>query len=184
MLFTDNMNAKLLSDLRKEVDLLWYVSFILSSSISSLNFIFYCSKLRHPNILLFMGACTEPVTPCIVTEFLARGSLASILMDQSITIDWGLTLQVGIGNSPAIPYCAQGSFYNCRLRSRHGIPPLTKPSNHPQRLKNRQSLGTPFPSYLLRKFINSFSPLYLSLPPISLLPFLPSLIHRLMITGK
>lgn len=25
MLFTDNMNAKLLSDLRKEVDLLWYV---------------------------------------------------------------------------------------------------------------------------------------------------------------
>jgi hypothetical protein len=26
MLFTDNLNAKLLSDLRKEVDLLWYVS--------------------------------------------------------------------------------------------------------------------------------------------------------------
>lgn len=44
-----------------------------------------------------MGACTEPVTPCIVTEYLARGSLASILMDQSVVMDWGLTLQVGIG---------------------------------------------------------------------------------------
>lgn len=91
MLFTDNMNAKLLSDLRKEVDLL--------------------CKLRHPNILLFMGACTEPVTPCIVTEYLGRGSLASILMDQSMVIDWGLTLQVGID-------CARGMAY---LHSRNPV---------------------------------------------------------------
>lgn len=91
MLFTDNMNAKLLSDLRKEVDLL--------------------CKLRHPNILLFMGACTEPMSPCIVTEFLGRGSLASILMDQSVVMDWGLTLQVGID-------CARGMAY---LHSRNPI---------------------------------------------------------------
>eukprot|EP00026_Physarum_polycephalum_P001472 Phypoly_transcript_01474.p1 GENE.Phypoly_transcript_01474~~Phypoly_transcript_01474.p1 ORF type:complete len:947 (+),score=238.69 Phypoly_transcript_01474:130-2970(+) len=91
MLFTDNMNAKLLSDLRKEVDLL--------------------CKLRHPNILLFMGACTEPVTPCIVTEFLGRGSLASILMDSAVVMDWGLTLQVGID-------CARGMAY---LHSRNPV---------------------------------------------------------------
>jgi len=91
MLFTDNMNAKLLSDLRKEVDLL--------------------CKLRHPNILLFMGACTEPVTPCIVTEYLARGSLASILMDQTVEIEWGLTLQVAID-------CARGMAY---LHSRNPV---------------------------------------------------------------
>jgi tRNA A-37 threonylcarbamoyl transferase component Bud32 len=84
MLFTDNMNAKLLDDLRKEVDLL--------------------CKLRHPNILLFMGACTEPGSPCIVTEFLARGSLASILMDHSVVIDWGLSLQIGIDTARGMAY--------------------------------------------------------------------------------
>lgn len=84
MLFTDNINAKLLDDLRKEVDLL--------------------CKLRHPNILLFMGACTEPVTPCIVTEYLGRGSLASILMDQSVEMDWGLILQVAIDTARGMAY--------------------------------------------------------------------------------
>lgn len=29
-------------------------------------------KLRHPNILLFMGAVTSPQRLCIVTEFLPR----------------------------------------------------------------------------------------------------------------
>ena len=29
-------------------------------------------KLRHPNILLFMGAVTSPPHLCIVTEFLPR----------------------------------------------------------------------------------------------------------------
>jgi len=29
-------------------------------------------RLRHPNILLFMGAVTSPQRLCIVTEFLPR----------------------------------------------------------------------------------------------------------------
>jgi len=32
-------------------------------------------KLRHPNVMLFMGACTQPPNLCIVTEFLAGGGL-------------------------------------------------------------------------------------------------------------
>ncbi|ONM33346.1 PAS domain-containing protein tyrosine kinase family protein [Zea mays] len=36
-------------------------------------------KLRHPNILLFMGAVTSPQRLCIVTEFLPRGSLFRLL---------------------------------------------------------------------------------------------------------
>mmetsp|Transcript_25791 Transcript_25791/g.42345 ORF Transcript_25791/g.42345 Transcript_25791/m.42345 type:complete len:588 (-) Transcript_25791:400-2163(-) len=32
-------------------------------------------KLRHPNVILFMGACTQPPNLCIVTEFLDGGSL-------------------------------------------------------------------------------------------------------------
>lgn len=91
MLFTDNMSAKLITDLRNEVELL--------------------CKLRHPNIVLFMGACTEPETPCIVTEYLGRGSLANILGDESVDIDWGLRLQIGID-------CARGMAY---LHSRHPV---------------------------------------------------------------
>ena len=33
--------------------------------------------VRHPNIVLFMGLCLNPV--CIVTEFCARGSLSDVL---------------------------------------------------------------------------------------------------------
>lgn len=84
MLFNDNLNPKLLSDLRKEVDLL--------------------CKLRHPNIILFMGACTEPETPCIITEYLGRGSMANLLIDESISIDWGLKLQLAIDAARGMAY--------------------------------------------------------------------------------
>ncbi|MCL7051475.1 hypothetical protein MKW94_009223 [Papaver nudicaule] len=36
-------------------------------------------RLRHPNVLLFMGAVTSPQHLCIVTEFLPRGSLFQLL---------------------------------------------------------------------------------------------------------
>jgi serine/threonine-protein kinase CTR1 len=36
-------------------------------------------SLRHPNIVLFMGAVTQPPKLSIVTEYLSRGSLYRIL---------------------------------------------------------------------------------------------------------
>lgn len=92
MLFTDNMSEKLITDLRNEVELLWYVEDYNQGLANS-----PYSKLRHPNIVLFMGACTEPETPCIVTEYLGRGNLAGILLDEKIELDWGLRLQICIG---------------------------------------------------------------------------------------
>ncbi|KAG6496517.1 hypothetical protein ZIOFF_044384 [Zingiber officinale] len=41
-------------------------------------------SLRHPNILLFMGAVTEPPNLSIVTEYLPRGSLY-ILLHKNVT---------------------------------------------------------------------------------------------------
>ena len=35
-------------------------------------------RLRHPNVLLFMGAVTSPQRLCIVTEFLPRFGLISL----------------------------------------------------------------------------------------------------------
>lgn len=45
-------------------------------------------RLRHPNILLFMGAVTSPQRLCIVTEFLPRGSLFRLLQRNSAKFDW------------------------------------------------------------------------------------------------
>ena len=41
------------------------------------------SRLSHPNIVLFMGACIHPDAQYIVTEFVARGSLYDIIHSKS-----------------------------------------------------------------------------------------------------
>ena len=46
--------------------------------------------LRHPNVLLFMGARIQSPNQCIVTEYMPRGSLYDILHDDSIVLDWML----------------------------------------------------------------------------------------------
>ncbi|XP_073028288.1 uncharacterized protein [Primulina eburnea] len=45
-------------------------------------------RLRHPNILLFMGAVASPQRLCIVTEFLPRGSLFRLLQRNATKLDW------------------------------------------------------------------------------------------------
>ena len=35
------------------------------------------ATLRHPNVVMFLGVCTEP--PCVITEFCARGSMLDAL---------------------------------------------------------------------------------------------------------
>ncbi|KAI3960055.1 hypothetical protein MKW98_016779 [Papaver atlanticum] len=47
-------------------------------------------RLRHPNVVLFMGAVTSPPHLCIVTEFLPRGSLFQLLRRHSTatTLNW------------------------------------------------------------------------------------------------
>ncbi|KAL9688939.1 hypothetical protein QQ045_033366 [Rhodiola kirilowii] len=45
-------------------------------------------RLRHPNILLFMGAVTVGHHLCIVTEYLPRGSLFQLLRKKTVKLDW------------------------------------------------------------------------------------------------
>ena len=58
-IFNPNVTQELLEDLANEVQML--------------NF------LRHPNIVLLMGICSKPQNLCIVTEYLANGSLYNLL---------------------------------------------------------------------------------------------------------
>jgi len=50
-LLKQDLDAKMLEDFRKEVDIM--------------------TQMRHPNVVLFMGACTEPGKMCIVCELLS-----------------------------------------------------------------------------------------------------------------
>ncbi|KAI3994981.1 hypothetical protein MKX01_019795 [Papaver californicum] len=46
-------------------------------------------RLRHPNVVLFLGAVTSPQHLCIVTEFLPRGSLFQLLRRHTTTtLNW------------------------------------------------------------------------------------------------
>ncbi|XP_076921750.1 uncharacterized protein LOC143583293 [Bidens hawaiensis] len=64
-------------------------------------------RLRHPNILLFMGAVTSPQHLCIVTEFLIRGSLFQILQQKSARLDWRRRLQMAIDIARGMNYLHQ-----------------------------------------------------------------------------
>uniref|UniRef100_A0A453LV40 Protein kinase domain-containing protein n=1 Tax=Aegilops tauschii subsp. strangulata TaxID=200361 RepID=A0A453LV40_AEGTS len=44
-------------------------------------------KLRHPSIILFMGAVASEERLCIVTEFLPRGSLFQLLQKDTGKLD-------------------------------------------------------------------------------------------------
>ena len=62
---SQNIDDKKLADFKKEVEIM--------------------SKLRHPNVLLFMGACTQPGNLMIVTELMPKGSLRDLLKDSKYT---------------------------------------------------------------------------------------------------
>ncbi|XP_076956617.1 uncharacterized protein LOC143631878 isoform X2 [Bidens hawaiensis] len=61
-------------------------------------------RLRHPNILLFMGAVTSPHQLCIVTEFLPRGSLFRILQRNADRLDRKRRLQMAIDIARGMNY--------------------------------------------------------------------------------
>ena len=44
--------------------------------------------IRHPNVVLFLGACTKAPNLCIVLEYCQRGSLWGLLHDMQIKITW------------------------------------------------------------------------------------------------
>ncbi|KAI3968706.1 hypothetical protein MKX01_028856 [Papaver californicum] len=50
--------------------------------------VLFMKRLRHPNVLLFMGAVASPQHLCIVTEFLPRGSLYQLLQRGTQKLDW------------------------------------------------------------------------------------------------
>lgn len=65
-------------------------------------------KLRHPNIVLYMGICVQPTEVCIVTELMARGNVHELLVTpikgKSVKLDWSLRLQWAIDTAQGMAY--------------------------------------------------------------------------------
>lgn len=57
------------------------------------------SSLRHPNLLLFMGACSKPKNLMMVTEFLEKGSLIDLLgqKDPNKKLSFRTKMNIAIG---------------------------------------------------------------------------------------
>jgi len=51
-------------------------------------------KTHHPNVVLFMGACVNP--PCIVTEFMAGGTLYDVLHVNHVKLDIWIFLKFAL----------------------------------------------------------------------------------------
>ncbi|RZC89835.1 hypothetical protein C5167_035831 [Papaver somniferum] len=61
-------------------------------------------RLRHPNVLLFMGAAMSPHHLCIVTEFLPRGSLFQLFRRCTPTLDWKRRVQMALDIAQGMNY--------------------------------------------------------------------------------
>ncbi|BBN15959.1 protein MpMAPKKK16 [Marchantia polymorpha subsp. ruderalis] len=61
-------------------------------------------RLRHPNVLLFMGAVTAPEHLSIVTEFLPRGSLFRLLHRNTPGLDWKRRLKMALDIARGLNY--------------------------------------------------------------------------------
>lgn len=57
----------------------------------------FLARMRHPNIIMFMGVCTQPYNLAILTELCERGSLHTVLSQHShqpATLNWVLRLSM------------------------------------------------------------------------------------------
>eukprot|EP01137_Pigoraptor_chileana_P037720 Opistho-2@35233 len=68
-----------------------------------LNEIDLLANLRHPHIVLYMGYCQMPQM-AIVQEFMAKGSVFSLLQENKGQIDWNLKLRMACDAAMGVEY--------------------------------------------------------------------------------
>mmetsp|Transcript_14493 Transcript_14493/g.21134 ORF Transcript_14493/g.21134 Transcript_14493/m.21134 type:complete len:687 (+) Transcript_14493:915-2975(+) len=61
-------------------------------------------SVRHPNIVLFMGACTKQPNLCLVLEYCGHGSLWDVLRNQSIPLPWYIRCKIALDTARGVNY--------------------------------------------------------------------------------
>jgi len=76
------------------------------------------SRLRHPNVVLFMAACTKPPRLCIVMEFMSLGSLYDLLQNELIPdIPMGLRMRMGFQPAKGMHFLHSSGIVHRDLKS-------------------------------------------------------------------
>ncbi|KAL6226960.1 hypothetical protein ACLB2K_000919 [Fragaria x ananassa] len=93
----ERVNAEMLRDFSQEVYIL--------------------RKIRHKNVVQFIGACTQPPNICIVTEFMSRGSVYDFLHKQKGVFKLPSLLKVAIDVSKGMNYLHQNNIVHRDLKT-------------------------------------------------------------------
>ena len=76
-------------DFRAEMMIMRYASSLHGKAWrATLKLTLLDSKIRHPNVILFMGSVMQPGNYMMVTELMPRGSLYDVLHDKNITLSF------------------------------------------------------------------------------------------------
>ncbi|KAE8736173.1 putative Mechanosensitive ion channel domain-containing protein [Hibiscus syriacus] len=74
-------------------------------------------KIRHNNVVQFIGACSSPPSLCIVTEFMSGGSIYDLLRKQKSGFKLPFLLEVAIDVSKGMSYLHQNSIMHRDLKA-------------------------------------------------------------------
>ena len=92
------------------------------------------SRVRHRNVVAFVGAVTEQPNLCVVLEFMEAGSLHELIHKRKTVLQLPRLLQASrLGSASPSPRGGDGEFSGARRASR-GIPrspPPTPPTDPP-----------------------------------------------------
>jgi serine/threonine protein kinase len=61
-------------------------------------------SMRHPNICMFMGACTKTPHIAIVLEYCSKGSLWSLIQNREINLTWDDRRRLGLDVAKGMNY--------------------------------------------------------------------------------
>ncbi|KAJ8767007.1 hypothetical protein K2173_012516 [Erythroxylum novogranatense] len=79
--------------------------------------VFIMRKVRHKNVVQFIGACTKPPSLCIVTEFMSGGSVYDYLHKHKGVFKLPFLLKVAIDVSKGMSYLHQNNIIHRDLKA-------------------------------------------------------------------
>ncbi|XP_008781231.1 serine/threonine-protein kinase STY46-like isoform X2 [Phoenix dactylifera] len=79
--------------------------------------VYIMRKVRHKNVVQFIGACTRPPSVCIVTEFMSGGSVYDFLHKQKGVFKLPALLRVAIDISKGMNYLHQNNIIHRDLKA-------------------------------------------------------------------
>ncbi|XP_060195638.1 serine/threonine-protein kinase STY17-like isoform X4 [Lycium barbarum] len=79
--------------------------------------VFIMRKIRHKNVVQFIGACTQAPNLCIVTEYMSRGSIHNFLHKQKGAFKLPTLLKVAADVSKGMNYLYQNNIIHRDLKT-------------------------------------------------------------------